>query len=248
MDELLMRRRCLAAPDDNDPEFRRALAADPALQAAANRARRFDRQLKQSLEAIEIPAGLEDRLLFRHALQSRRDRRQRWLAGLALAASVLIGVTALLWTGANTPRDFPSLALNHVHSEIEHLEQLSATPVPQQRLSGLLTEVGLNLAQPLSGVRLAYICPTPQGPALHLIADGPQGPVTVLYVPGATTQGRQIADARFTGRTMHGPGGGALAVIGETEQDVRAMEDNLRSRLRAGLGQSPPARLRVSTS
>ncbi len=231
MDELELRRRCLADPRSTDPAFRRELAAHPAMQQAAAQALHLDRALGFALQQPAVPPGLEDRILLRVGLQ--QNRRRRRLALFGLAASLLVALSGLLWL-APQKQGFAQMALAHVYEEMDHLEHLPSAPVSDTRLAGLLQQLGARLDGPLEAVRFAFICPTPQGPGLHLVADGPDGPVTVLYVPGAqAAPGEQhFADGRFSGLTRALPEGGALALIGNSAASLQALDLRLRQQVR----------------
>lgn len=231
MDELETLRRCHAAPNDPDPQLRQAIQDNPAAAQAAEQARRFEQQLRQTLEEPAIPQGLQGRIMLRAGLAQRRRRRQRMTAGFALAASVLLSVTLSLRTPAPTAEQgFGELALAHVHEELAHLEHASGSVTPSTA-AALFRQVGAQVTGDLGSLRFAFICPTPQGPGLHLVADSAQGPVTVLYVPEASApqQWRQFADARFSGRALGYAQGGALAIIGEDELAVAQVASRFAS-------------------
>ncbi len=232
MDELELRRRTLADPRSADPDFRRELAAHPAMQQAAAQALHLEQALGFALQQPAVPQGLDDRVLLRVAL--RQSRRRRRSALYALAASVLVAMGSLLWLAPQPQDGFASMALAHVYDEIDHLEHLPASSVTDARLSGLMQRVGAELQGSLEAVRFAFICPTPQGPGLHLIAEGPDGPVTILYVPGAHVAAaeQRFADERFSGLARALPEGGALALIGPSDAALRALDERLREQVR----------------
>lgn len=228
MDELDMRRRCIAAPNDTDPQFLQWLEDQPQARQCQRQARQFDEQLRFALQQVEVPDGLNGRLLLGTGLKARQRIRRRWVAGFAMAASLLLSV-GLLRTPGTAPADFQQLALNHVYDEMHHLEHASS-PVSASLVGSLFEQLGGRLKGSLGEIRFAFMCPTPQGQGLHLIADNAAGRVTVLYVPEADrrTQAVAFADQRFSGRTLLPAPGGALAVIGENPQAVAQMEAALQ--------------------
>lgn len=231
MDELELRRRCYAEPNDPSPEFRAALAEDPRARQLAENMRRFDRNLEAALKQAPVPDGLAGRILLRTGFERRRRRHRRQLGYLALAASVVLAV-ALTLLPLGGPRDFPSLALAHVYGEMDHLEERTA--VGEQQLRAMLQRVGGELTASIEGLRFAGLCPSPRGTALHLVVDGEMGPVTILYVPGAKLDGGEklFGDQRFVGLARAQAQGGSLAVIGHPGEPLEQVAARLQQRIR----------------
>ncbi|MGJ8668223.1 MAG: DUF3379 family protein [Oceanococcus sp.] len=228
MDELEMRRRCIAAPNDPDPAYQEWLNQHPGAKGVALQARHFDERLRFALQDVDIPDGLNGRILLGSSLRTPRRSRQRWLAGFAVAASVLISVGLWFNPSPSVAGGFQQLALNHVYDEIHHFEHPSGG-ISDSMVSNLFQQVGGQLKGSLGDIKFAFMCPTPSGEGLHLVADNSAGRVTVLYVPNASkgTQAVAFADERFRGSTLLPAAGGALAIIGENPQAVELMEQAL---------------------
>ena len=237
MDELQLRRHCIAAPNDQDAEFLAQLAAQPAAQKVAAQARHFDQRLSLAVNQVPSPDGLAARILFSKGIQLRR-RRRRLNIGLAMAASLLLSATLLLWPKpATQPQsEFAALALQHVYGEIGHLEHAGGT-VSDTTVSGLFAQLGGQLdgklGAALGKVSFAFMCPTPHGRGLHLIADNAAGRVTLLYMPNTPSDENlsEFSDQRFVGLAMRPASGGSLAIIGENQQAVKLMANDLQEHL-----------------
>ena len=230
MDELEMRRRAIAAPNDPAPDYQEWLSQHPGAQESVKQARHFDERLRFALQKVDVPEGLNGRIMLCTGLRSQRRNRQRWIAGFAVAASVLLSLGIWLKPELKTGGDFQQLALNHVYHEMDHLEHPPGG-VSSSLVSNLFQQVGGQFKGRIGEVQFAFMCPTPQGDALHLVADNAAGRVTLLYVPDANedTQALAFADERFSGSTILPSSGGALAIIGENPKAVEMMEQDLKN-------------------
>ncbi|ORE89305.1 hypothetical protein ATO7_05480 [Oceanococcus atlanticus] len=245
MDELELRRRCYAEPTDDDADFRAWLADNPAALETARKAAQFDKTLRFALNQPAAPEGLQGRILLNTAMHGRRRRQRRVFAGLALAASVVLSATLVL----SPPPPVDELpvsqqALSHVYEEIAMLERADHV-ISQTELRGMFREMGGELHGELEHVRFAFLCPTPHGRGLHLIADTDAGRVTVLYLPQTEIDPQQLefADARFSGYTMATNGAGTLNVIAESTAAVNVM----RQQLTQSVSWPEPTRLTAHT-
>lgn len=231
MDELELRRRCYAEPSNDSAEFRAWLKDNPAAFETARKAAQFDQQLRFALNHPTTPEGLSGRILLNTAMHQRRRRRNRVFGGLALAASIVLSATLVLTPPSSTPTELEvsQMALTHVYEEIAKLDNADH-PIGQSELRGMFHEMGGELSGELEQVRFAFLCPTPHGRGLHLIADTDEGRVTVLYLPQTQVDPDRIefADARFTGYTMATNGGGTLNVIAENAAAVAMMRKQLK--------------------
>lgn len=251
MDDLDILRRCIAAPNELDAAMNEAVSRSPAAARTRSQAQGFDHTLEQTLRTPPVPDGLQGRIMLRVGLAQRR-RRRRFGAGLALAASLVLAIGLSLRPVTPPATGFGELALAHVHEELSHLEHASG-PVSPGTARALFREVGARVTGDLGALRFAFICPTPQGPGLHLVADAENGPVTVLFVPEASapTQWQSFADARFRGQ-MRGYERGALAIIGEDARMVAQIagqfERNVDWQPRQARGDSRPADARWTAS
>ncbi len=228
MDELELRRRCYAQPTDRDPEFRAWLDDNPAAHETAHKAAQFDQRLSFAMNQPRVPEGLSGRILLNTAMQARKRRRRRIFTSLALAASVVLSATLVLTPAPHPAATVSDMALSHVYGEIGKLETANQV-VNQTTLRGMFESMGGELQGTLEQVRFAYLCPTPHGRGLHMIADTEAGRVTVLYLPETTVDPArvQFADARFVGQTMATNGAGTLNVIGENREAVSIMRSRL---------------------
>lgn len=227
MDELELRRRCYAQPTDQDPAFRAWLDNNPAARDTARKAAQFDQRLSFAMRQPPIPEGLSGRILLNTAMQARK-RRRRIFTSLAVAASIVLSAGLVLAPTQEPAAAVGDMALRHVYGEIAMLETANQV-VSQTTLRGMFESMGGELQGTLEQVRFAYLCPTPHGRGLHMIADTEAGRVTVLYLPETAVEPAQVqfADARFVGQTMATNGAGTLNVIGENREAVSIMRERL---------------------
>ena len=233
MDELELRRRCYAQPTDTDPEFRAWLKDNPSAQDTARKTAQFDQRLSFALNQTRVPEGLNGRILLGTAMQARKRRRRQVFTGLALAASIVLSTTLVLTPPPSAPPAAVSeMALSHVYGEIAKLESANQV-ISQTTLQGMFASMGGKLEGSLEQVRFAFMCPTPHGRGLHLIADTEAGRVTVLYLPETDVDAArvQFADARFVGYTMPTNGHGTLNVIAENREAVSIMSNRLSAQV-----------------
>jgi len=94
---------------ENRARMDAAIAADPRLSAAAERAVAVHRALHEAPAAVRMPSGLRRRLL---AIPGRapRARRSLFVAALASAAAAAAVVAVALWLRPETPPPSPDMS------------------------------------------------------------------------------------------------------------------------------------------
>jgi len=225
-------RRLSEDPHCAADEFRAHLRACPDCAAAWRRAREFDALLRQAME-VEVPAGLEQRLL--QAPASDTGWRWGWLGRLALAAgfSFVLGSASWLgyrqWLRTDPAASFERIAINHLRDEIQHLNQ--NRPPSAERLGSVLQPFGLRWISDLSGISFAEICVMRGGTGAHLVFDTGWGRVTVLVVPGESLPAaREFHYAGMAGQLVPMPFG-AIAVMGRKPAALEPMRLRLEQAL-----------------
>lgn len=216
------RRVCIAEPRSASAEYRRHRADCAACAAFAERQEGFERALTKAVE-IEVPAGLEARLILRQTTQRSAFARPRVLAYAASLLVALGAALALVWEPRSP--DIDQLVMEHILDEPEHL--MSQDEVPPARAAKVLASIGVTLRGDLGVIRFADRCPG--RPGAHLVLAGRSGPVTVMIMPTEPVPARQtLAHGGFAGVVVPA-GTGSLAIVGfpgepldEYEQRVRA--------------------------
>ena len=210
---------------------RECTACAPAVQRAAG----LERALRESLR-IDVPEGLESRILLRHAL--RDPPRRRLGLAHALAASVVLAVLAfgaLRWQEArlySIEREVVSL--------VEYADYALApvAPVEGARVAQALRLVGLELEAPLGAVTFASHCIVRGVLAGHLVLreGGEWGPVTVFLIPASlVTERQRFREGRWRGLLVPTPTG-TVAVLGTHPDPVSLVESRVRAAVRWHLG------------
>lgn len=189
MDELEIRRRLLANPQDAVDNLS---SSDRLLQTELLE---LDKELTKALQ-IPVPSDLADRLLF------NQPRRRYW--PLALAASVaLVSLLSFQAYDLNNRADNIGLkALHHVRHELAALQ--STTDIPLSEVNQLLAEVGGNLTTGGYPVRYARFCDFEGTRSLHLVFAKEDGLVTVFVVPKnhGLKPSPEFSDPQFFGKSQ----------------------------------------------
>ena len=144
--------------------------------------------------------------------------RPRWLA---LAASIVIGVSVGLALWISTPRiSLAREVIGHVAHEPGSMVNL--VPIEPGALAGVLDPEGARLR--LAGnVTFAARCVYEGHVVPHLVVRMPQGPVTVLLLRHRSVgETVRIAEQGYTGVVMPAPRG-SIAVVGRDRKDLDAI-------------------------
>ena len=228
MDDLELRRRCIADPSDRDEGFQRAKENKTEYMRLAEEQTRFDRQLKDVMESVDVPGNLAARIKLNHAMNRRALRHRIWTRSLALAASIFVGLAVALFFHTSPP-DVQQVVLTHVYSELDHLDY--RRDVQLSDLQKLLQTAGTELQQGLGRIHYAGICQLPKQTGVHLVLEGKGGPVTVIFMPGEQVANRStIKDDRFRGVIVPTPKG-SMAIVGEDRESIEETEHKLQSSL-----------------
>lgn len=227
-------------------EFRRALLIDPQSQderllshqaecescgVFVENERRFEENVKQAFK-VDVPDDVAADILLSQAFDGRSRRHAATRRVLALAASVLLTIgiaVGLLW-----PESDAGLR-EAVIAEVTHdRDARSAGPeIELARLNRLLLSLGTELKDDgLGKVVFADYCQIRDRTAVHLILAGKNKPVSAIIMPGQPVDGRvSIEHAMLRGVIMP-IRGGSLALVGEQDERLDAVEHRLRSTLR----------------
>lgn len=216
MNCLEFRHHLLTDPNTRLAGFAQHRANCPACAREAQQAGRFEQALHAAM-AVEIPEGLQARILLARALESPpRAGHRPWLA---LAASLLlaIGVAGGLgyhWRAATLqPVDLQSAVFRHISDELHHLHEDRKLSAAQ--LTDLFDRFGARVGAGIGKVNYAGQCKIRKHAGLHLVLPGREGPVTVLFMPDEPVPERQsLHTDRFTAVIVP-TGYGSVAVVGE---------------------------------
>lgn len=229
MDDTQFSRRCYTAP--NDPALVAARGDSLARARRLRRVQALDANLRAAFDALPLPEGLESRILLRQQLALRRERKRWAQVAFGLAASLLLGVGAVLHLGLPLPwQSLEQRVVAHLYHEPHSLEPRPALPLAQ--VNALLARHGMQASEALGAVYYATDCPIGRRPGPHLVLAGEHKPVTVFILLGEEVPGSlPVADARFEGRIVATPAG-SMAIVGERGEPLAPVEGRLRSALR----------------
>jgi hypothetical protein len=235
----------------NCSDFRRRLLIDPRSPELADAAKAyvcddaptrlaealtFEKQLEFALD-VAVPAGLADRIIAalpRDTKAAPPVARVRPWWPLALAASVamiaLVSVNLLRTPSATDA--LISASVQHLSHEPYALTRTGRVPAPL--VERMFTEAGLRLDQ--SGLALSYLnrCPLEKRWSVHMVMTAPEGPVTVMYVPGESRVERMDTRHDMVAVRTLPFADGALVLLAESNRDF----DNIESAWHAAAGEA----------
>lgn len=177
--------------------------------------------------SVDVPQDLVSSILLQQSINENKHKGFYRESLHAIAASLILAVGVV--TGLvlfNSPNSLDQLALLHVKDEISHLadhNNVSLTTV-----NGILQPFNMQLASSLGQVNYVGSCNMRVSKGVHLIIQGKNAPVTILFMPGEYVSKRQvITDAIFKGRVIPTQGG-SLAIIGAQAELLDDIEQQLQ--------------------
>lgn len=254
MDELEFRRNAMIHPDDQQPEFLAVACTSQQNQHYLEEMKQLDQTLHKAM-AVEVPAGLAERILLRQALlrddlpSSDKQRATvnikahlptssgtSWRQ-LAMAASVafLLGMSTRWISLPTEPHSSPSLAqvaMAHVYEEAPFIEGTDER-VNLHSINSKMEKYGATMSG-MEGLKVTYVnhCAFYQGPALHMVIDGEMGPVTLFLVPKHVPLSVQ---SRFEDGTLKGEilplHGANMVLIGQMKEPLEPVASRLLAKL-----------------
>lgn len=225
MDDLEFCARAHANPDDTQDDFMAALSGRPDRQHMLDEIKLLDGQLKILSASLEIPAQLRQKL--------RRPAQTSWLhrGAYAMAASLVLAVGFVVSSLPYRP-SAEEVAMHN--SMIEHLvheepRYADAPPIQWSEVEAVLASANINMQAPQADsaliVTFAKLCGLAGGRhAVHLVALGEHGPVSVLLIHSPPVGGNMtVQDERFKGRIVPASAGN-IAVVGEKDENLERFE------------------------
>jgi hypothetical protein len=200
-------------------DFRRVVTRDPRAESDAlaahaagcpacaqvQRERLGDDARLRAAMAVEVPAGLADRVLYARAAASRSSTRWRRMA-VAAALVLAVGVATLAWAPA------PSSAALVRHVAEERLSDEPADADAAAHLAARAQAVG-GTVEGLD-IRRVNLCIVGGRLALHLVTPGEGGWIDVLIVPGWDAPDRVAIDTADIKGWIAPARNSGLAVLG----------------------------------
>ena len=164
-----------------------------------------------------------------------RQRPRRWLS-IAVAASVFIavGVTIANFYDARyfSGGDLATDVVAHMHHEPGSLRRTRLL-VGSGEFDQVLLRAGARLSVTPSAVTYVRLCPFRGHMVAHFVVQARHGPVTVLLLPDERVDTRVALDEDgFIGTIVPLEDGGSIAVVGEADEDISEVRDQVANALR----------------
>lgn len=222
----------------NCSEFRRQLLVDPRapelVDAASARvcddaparlaeALALENQIARAL-AVPVPGDLAERVLA--ALPASPRAPQRWRWPLALAASLSVLALSLGWywrAPAAGTGELIAVTVQHFSHEPYALTRTGR--VPQPLVERMFAEAGLQLKSDALAISYLNRCPLDRRWSVHMVMQAPQGPVTVMYLPGETAVERMDTRHDMVAVRTLPYAQGALVLLAESNRDFDGIEN-----------------------
>ncbi|MEX2470511.1 MAG: DUF3379 family protein [Pseudohongiellaceae bacterium] len=252
MDYTEFRKRLYASPDDPGREVLDAAAANPEWQALVDRSREFERDVRDALTGVAVPAGLAERLL---AIPEQpaagvgnpvaTGRSTHLLQYYAMAACLVLAIGVLFGLKRNPAPAATELVMGqdiirHLYHEETEIDAIAAgslnasytMPDVNRVMAHAGTTLGTGAFLENMPVRYANPCRVLPGyQSSHLILQTADGPLNVIVINNSPVAREfTIRDERFHGRVIPMDRGN-LVLIGETDGSV----DDYRDLLTAGV-------------
>ncbi|MCE9679527.1 DUF3379 domain-containing protein [Shewanella sp. AS1] len=230
MDDLTFRREAYENPNSRSPEFLAAIQESPSRRELVAELKHLDQKLASALK-VELPEGLEAKLLLNQQLHSHQRRRKKTSIALALVASITLVVSlGYAWLRL-APVDLGQHALAHVYHEVKALkseQDIDFNTINSQLAS--LDGVGNGHFSGQPG-RILYstYCDFHGVRSLHLVMQGAQGKVTVFIIPPESrmTLKHAFADNRYQGVGFE-LNSTYMLLVSQHNDDLEKIKDELK--------------------
>ncbi|MGD8976846.1 MAG: DUF3379 family protein [Gammaproteobacteria bacterium] len=169
------------------------------------------------------------------AVPGSRRKLRLWLP-VAIAASVVLAVGVMIH-GLYDARyfggdDLGADVVAHMHHEPESLRRTEASVDPGE-FDRVLRQAGARLSVAPPSVSYVKLCPFRGRMVAHFVVQASHGPVTVLLLPDEQIPSRVALDEDgFVGTLLPLDEGGSIAVVGEADEDIKQVKDQVASALR----------------
>lgn len=247
MDDLEFRKRALANPHDQDPDFLAAGAANPVRAQWIKDLAARDGQVADTMHSIPVPAGLLARLIAQSAEQSAQKggllhhhkptTASRQTPALrryfALAASLALAVAVTLTVALRS--DDLSAADLRLHDDVlEHVQReesrynLDKDDIDLEQIAKVITDAGGHLrdgeAIKSMHIKFANGCRISLTSGAHIVLKGTEGSVSVILLKNSPVSKKfDVHDPRYKGKVIPF-GKGNLIIVGEKRESLDKYE------------------------
>jgi len=243
MDCVEFQRRLGADPNALDADMRAHASACADCTLALAQAQAFERRLAVALD-VALPAGLAERILAATQaeaaasgpatadvlpLRAVRPRRRQG-AWLALAAAAVLVVALGLSHWRVKADSLPALAIAHVVAPGEREALELKAPLPRADVEAGFAARGVHLvAAPPADVAYVAQCSLGSAPIVHMVMPESDGPVSVMYVPGARESAIESARRDDLVARAVPMARGALVMVAREDRAFAAIESAWRN-------------------
>jgi hypothetical protein len=207
-------------PASQDADYQAARHSDPEFEQAAAASDAFEQQLKRATHLV-VDAALTDRLKALAVTAPKTDKNLLYRFRYAIAATVVLAVSGLLFMQYITSRPDPVESYVAEHFNLDGYKLLAMVNEPNnEELSGILATFDLQMDPSVARqVQAVKICLTPQGQGVHFVLNTEQGLVTVIIMPGQkVNQGERFTFDDMAATLVNLPGQNvSLAIIASPE-------------------------------
>lgn len=233
MNDEQLRQLLLADPESDNIHLQRAMVQDAKLKSFADELRMQNKHLSDALQ-VPVPPLLTEQLLALPTEHNEHKKRpQRWLAAIAMAASIsVLAVVGVQWMQqVNYSADLGSHALAHVHYEHDYLVE-HASVQPMQEVNSKLAAFNAALQNWQDDIIYARFCTFQGTRSLHLAVKTATGYATIFVVPKEAELAfvAEFADKQYMGRSIAMPGANVIVVSSDTT-DLKQIPQKLSEKL-----------------
>ena len=219
-----VRRLMGAEPQRRDPAVAEHLRGCAPCAAFVRDMQALDLRLERALK-VDVPEGLEARIVLDATLKHGRRTWQPWLA---VAASSVLAVTLAVTAYRHQNPAGPDLAAAVV-GHIEDPEEADAL-LPDRSLihdaslvEGAMNGAGVSLDGGMSDVTYAHTCLFRGERVVHLVLHGEHGPVTVMLLPHIHVDAPMPVDEDGYRGIIEPAGPGSIAIVTHTDMPMGPM-------------------------
>jgi Protein of unknown function (DUF3379) len=223
-------RRALGAePQRRDPVLLEHCKVCAACAAFMKEMLGLDARLSRALN-VDVPEGLEARIVFRTAFRPKRLHTYRWLAAatVLLAVGISFGVRQFQ---RNSMAALGTALVAHVTDPAEAMALDPDRPVLQDAslVHGVLKHVGVRMQGSMDDITYARACLFRGELVAHLVVRGKDGPVTVLLLPHIHVRKPTHFDEQGYRGEIVPAGAGSIAILANNPSPMQPIEQQFVS-------------------
>ncbi|MDO8907707.1 MAG: DUF3379 family protein [Pseudohongiella sp.] len=223
MDDLEFHTRAHCNPDDTQQDFLDALTGRADRQQLLDEVRVLDQQLKALSASLTVPPQLKQSLL--KTAQPSVIKRNIFALAASLVLAVGFAVSTMQYSPSADELAMHDAMIEHlVHEEPRYID---AQPIQWSEVEAVLASADIKLHLPENTliVTFANLCGLGNNRrAVHLVAMGEHGPVSMLLIHSPPIGGNmEVRDNRFKGRIVPASAGN-MAVVGEKDEKLDKFE------------------------